>query len=148
MSHERSAVELIVGQGLRGEDQQRGVAPVFDHGLDDRHLVAERLAGSGPGRDRDARPFPEPVDRGGLVGIEAFYAAGGDPARDFGREWYRQICEFGLPGRKDLAVHEPAGELGVGGERIECGARVHLRRGYRSGATRSGSRLLRPRTLS
>ena len=34
-----------------------------------------------------------------------------------------------------LAMHEPAGELGVGCERVERGARVHLRRGYPPPAT-------------
>ena len=57
--------------------------------------------------------------------------ARGDAPRDLAGQRHRQIGEFGRPGREDLAVHEPAGELGVGGERVECGARVHLRRGYR-----------------
>ena len=63
--------QLVVRERLGREDQQRGVAPVVDHRLDDRHLVAQGLPGGRAGRDRDARTGAEPVDRGGLVRVEA-----------------------------------------------------------------------------
>ena len=60
---------------LVGKMSKRRVTPVFDDGLDDRHLVAERLPRCGAGRDRDACAGPEPVDRGGLVRVEPLDAA-------------------------------------------------------------------------
>jgi hypothetical protein len=53
-----------VGERLGREDEQGRVTPVLDDGLDDRHLVTQRLPRCGARRDRDTRPGPEPVDRG------------------------------------------------------------------------------------
>ena len=46
--------ELVLGERLGREHEQRGVALAVDDRLDDRHLVAERLARRGAGRDHDA----------------------------------------------------------------------------------------------
>ena len=106
--------ELILGERLGREDQQRGVAPVLDDRRHDRHLVAERLSRRGPGRDDDAAAVAQRVDPGGLMRVQLL-----DPARRARAATSRcsGCCERRVTGRR---------------------ARAALR-GGRSGPTRSGS---------
>ena len=64
--------ELVLGQRLGGEHQQRGGRPHrCADGLGDGHLVAERLARRRAGGDRHRPAGPGQVDGLGLVGPEA-----------------------------------------------------------------------------
>ena len=77
-----------------------------------------------PVDDDDARARPQEVDRLGLMRGEPVDAAGGHAVAEFGGQWTRQLGELrGLRG--SILVHEAAGELGVGRERVEHIARVH-----------------------
>ena len=61
------AAELVLRERLGGEHQQRGVATAGDDRVDDRQLVAERLARRGAGGDDDVASGTQRVDRRGLV---------------------------------------------------------------------------------
>ena len=117
--------QLVLGERLGGEEQQRGVAPLFDDRRHDRQLVAERLARGGPRGDDDALPIVECVERGGLVRVQPGDAAGAQPGRDLGVQRARGICVPGRPFGKDLAMDAPADQLGIGGELVEQRTRVH-----------------------
>ena len=67
--------ELVLGERLGREDEQRGVAAVGHDRFDDRNLVAERLPRRGAGRDDDARSCAQLVDRLGLMRVEPLDAA-------------------------------------------------------------------------
>ena len=68
--------QLVLGEGLRREQVHGATLGVLEHPLQDREVVAERLAARG---GRDDRQVPAPPNLGvslGLVGVES-----GDPAR-------------------------------------------------------------------
>ena len=73
------AAELILRERLGGEHQQRRVAAAGDDRVDDRQLVAERLARRGAGGDDDVAIGAERLDRGGLVRPQRVDAAGPQP---------------------------------------------------------------------
>ena len=74
--------QLVLRKCLGREHEQCGVVCAVDHRLHDRQLVTERLAGRGAGRDDDAAPVAERVDRIGLMRPQcvdaAFAQTGGD----------------------------------------------------------------------
>ena len=132
-----------MGERLRGEDEQRGVAPVGDDRLDDRHLVAERLPRRGAGRDDDARAgraarrSPRP---GACRADRCRAPRSGRRPRWAAARPARANCA-GRAG-KHLAMHEPADEIGVGRERVEQRRTRPSGRGYRPPATRTTQRNL------
>ena len=82
--------QLVLGEGLGGEDEQRRVAPTAGDRLDDRHLVAERLARSRAGRDRDVAPVAKRVDGLSLVRPEGVDAPAAQAGVHEGREGGRR----------------------------------------------------------
>ncbi len=74
--------QLVLRERLGREHEQCGVVCAVDHRLDDRQLVAERLAGRGTGRDDDAAPVAERVDRVGLMRPQRVDAAFAQAGRD------------------------------------------------------------------
>ncbi len=70
------AAQLVLRERLGGVHDQRGVAGVAHHRLDDRHLVTQRLARRGAARDHDAAPRAQRVDCARLVGVERVHTAG------------------------------------------------------------------------
>ena len=83
--------QLVLGERFGGEEQQRGVAPVFDDRRHDRRLVAQRLSRRGSGRDDDAAPGAQRVDRQGLVLVQLVDAARLDALCDLGRQRRRRV---------------------------------------------------------
>ena len=69
------AAELVLGERLGREDEQRRRGAVLQRGFDDRHLVAEGLPRCGPRREHDVAAGTERVDGGGLMRIQVL-----DPA--------------------------------------------------------------------
>ena len=59
--------QLIVGECLGREHEQRGVACAGGEWIDDRQLVAERLPRRGPGGDGDVPAGAQRLHRVGLV---------------------------------------------------------------------------------
>ena len=78
--------ELVVREGLGGEDEEGGVAAIGHDRLDDRDLVTERLARRGAGGDDHTRAGAQAVDRFGLVRVEPIDSARREPLRDLGME--------------------------------------------------------------
>ena len=93
--------------------------------VDDRQLVAERLARCGARRDDDARPGPQPVDRGSLVGEQPIDAARLHACDHFLVERLLQLGEPGDALGQDLFVDQAPVQLRFGRERVERRARVH-----------------------
>jgi hypothetical protein len=120
----RQPPELVLGQGLGREEQQRRCRPhrAADR-LGDGHLVAERLARGGARGDGHRPARPGQVDGRGLVAPQPVER---QPAAEVVGERHREVGEPGRAGRQVLEVHhaaverergEQVVELGCGGER-------------------------------
>jgi hypothetical protein len=117
--------ELVLRERLGREHQQRRVTPTAHDRFDDRHLVAERLAGRRARRDDDAAARPETVDGGRLVRVEALDASRGEARADLLVERLARICEARRPCGDRLPIHEAARRRRIRSECVERGARVH-----------------------
>ena len=96
--------QLVLGEGLGGEDQQRGVLRAAHRGVDDRELVAERLARRGAGRDHHVLPRREQVDRRRLVRVELVHPTAREARVDIGMERRAQAAR--------CVPHAPAASCG------------------------------------
>ena len=127
-SHDRNDRSWSWANAFVGKTSSAVSRPAGDHGLDDRHLVAERLAGGGTGRDDRVTTGPEDVDRPGLMGPEPGDPTGPEPVGDLGVERGREGSGAAHPGRDLPTELDAADELRIGFERVERGLRG--RRGH------------------
>ncbi len=67
--------ELILGEGLRGKQVESAARWILQDGMQDRRVIAQRLAGSGRRYDDHILSGERAVDRFGLMGIEPGNAA-------------------------------------------------------------------------
>ena len=131
--------QLVLGEGLGGEDQQRSVAATAGDRLDDRHLVAERLARSRPGRDRDVAPVTERVDGIGLVRPQRVDAPAAQAGVDEGREGGLRTGGTGGARREHLVADDPVEVLVREGAERGAGVGLTTRRRLRDRANGSGA---------
>ena len=117
--------ELVLGERLGREHEQRGVRLVAHDGVDDRELVAERLPGRGAGGDDDVATVVERVDRRRLVRPEPVDAPGLEPLDDLGVKRVGELGHAGLACRERSPVDQPARELGIGCDLRERVAGIH-----------------------
>ena len=146
--------ELVLGERLGGEDQQRGVGVAAHRGVDDRQLVAERLARRGSGGDdhvltcREGGRSPRP-------GACRARRCRGSPSRASTSGWNGVLQRRGARGARGQrgAVDDPLEELGRGGDGVERrdGVRRRLgghRRSIARGCVRGRARQCDWRTAS
>ncbi len=99
-------LELILGEGLGGEEVERAAGRVGEKGLEDGRVVAEGLATGSGGDDDDVVAGADVVDGLGLVGVklvDAVDAEGGEEG-------------FGQGGRHRSIARLARGDLDGGGE--------------------------------
>ena len=101
-------IDLVLRQGLGWEEVEGARFRVLKHGVEDRQVVAHRLAGRGRRYDDAVAAVEDVADRFGLVRVEAVDAAAGQERPDPGVQPVREIgVSCGLRG--ELA---PEAEIG------------------------------------
>ena len=126
-------------RALVGKIEQRRVAPTAGDRLDDRHLVAERLARSGAGGDHDVAPVAKCVDGLSLVRPEGVDAPAAQAGVHEGREGGLGRGGTGGPRREHLVADDPVEVLVREGAERDAGVGLTTGRRLRGGANGSGA---------
>ena len=114
---------LVLAERLGREEKERASGRVLGDGLEDRHGVAQRLAGRGRGHDHDVRTGMDDLDRFGLVGVRPGDAATRESGHDPRVEPVGELGEVGRSRGQDGVVDdascdrwliEQAGQDGTG----------------------------------
>jgi hypothetical protein len=122
--------ELILGERLGREKIEGPRVGVFKHGIEDREVVAKRLAGSGRSDNHEVLPGAGKLGRRCLVRVEAVYSLGAVGGSEFRSHPPRHWTELGFARRqvfdrgKDFVATRPRrkrSECPLEG--IECGIR-------------------------
>ena len=110
--HEPTAhrLELVVGEGLRREQQQRSRTFASHHRIDDRHLITQRLSRGSSRRDGDVLAADERVDRRALVAVEIAVAARGEALTGLGVQVAGRLRGSGRS-RRDLDLVDETPEV-------------------------------------
>jgi len=113
------AAQLVLGECLGREDEQRRRRVAPERSLDDRDLVAEGLPRGGPRGEHDASPGPQRVDGGRLVRVEPVDAARRESLDDPGVQRIGGVGVAGRPALERRPERDPFAGLRVEGEPVE-----------------------------
>ena len=111
-------VQLVLRQGLGGEEVERAGLGVVEDGLDDWHVVAEGLARGRAGDDADVFAVKHLRDGLGLVGIKLADAALLQGLSQDRRDAVGPGCMARLARGPNLPGGDAAGEVRVAGEAV------------------------------
>jgi hypothetical protein len=102
--------DLVLPQGLGGEEEEGPGGRVLGERLEDRHRVAQRLAGGGGGDDNDVLARVHGLDRVRLVGVRALDSAPRQALADPRVQPRRPVPVLGRARLADLVVDDAARE--------------------------------------
>ncbi len=100
-------VQLILGEGLGGEEIDGPRMRILEQGVEHRDVVAERLPRGGGSDDDDILAPLGGLDRRGLMGKESLDTSRLEHVDEARIDAGREVGERSLPGRRDL----PGGDL-------------------------------------
>jgi hypothetical protein len=118
---------LILSQRFGGEEVQGARFRIGQQALQDRQVVAQRLAGSRPGDDGDVVTGQGRFDGGRLVGVERRQVARPQRRRQRRIEIARQVGVMRRARRKAFPGGDLSHEIGVEAKRLEDRLDRHAR---------------------